>query len=112
MIYAILWISHVGFGLFLVAAATAVSSRCKRLLWRRCWPIFSSIFVFILFIPLILAGYHVMTDNFQPKWLFWYGLSEMIVSIIGLIIILFRGLKGSSTQDQVCLLYTSDAADE
>ena len=81
MTYAILWISHVGFGLLLVAAVTAVASRCERIIERRFAPIFAAIFIFISFVPLMDLGYQIVTDNLQPKWLFWYSLSEIINDI-------------------------------
>jgi len=71
MTYAILWISHVSFGLLLVATVTALASRCKRLLWRRFWPILTAIFVFIPVVAGGLVGYSLLTNNFQPKWLFF-----------------------------------------
>ena len=105
MTYAILWISHVGFGLLLVAAVTAVASRGKRLLWRRFWPILTAIFVLIPVVAGGRFGYYILTNNFQPKWLFGYCLSETIISVIGVIIILIRGLKGSISEEQVARLW-------
>ena len=101
MTYAILWISHVGFGLLLVAAVTAIASRCKRrILYRRFWPILAAIFVFIPILGGVWVGYSILTHNFQPKWLFWYCLLGFITYVIGVVIILIRGLKGSSGEEQ------------
>jgi len=100
MTYAILWISHVGFALLLVAAVTAIASRCKKVLWRRFWPILTTILAVIPISGGVLFGYVLLTQNFQPKWLFWYSLSGLITYLIAVIIILVRGLKGSSGQDQ------------
>jgi len=100
MTYAILWISHVGFGLLLVAAVTAIASRCKRVLDRRFTPISFAIFVLISFAPLIDTGYEIISRNYREKWVFYYGFSEIIVYTIGVIIILIRGLKGSSSGEQ------------
>ena len=100
MTYAILWISHVGFGLLLVAAVTALASRSKRALDRRFAPISLAVLVVISFAPLIDTGYEIISRNYREKWVFYYGLSEIIVYTIGVIIILIRGLKGSSSEEQ------------
>ena len=98
--YAVLWISHVGFGLLLVAAVIALASRCERLLWRRFWPIVAALLVWLPILGGGLFGYTLLKNNFQPKWLFWYCLSEIIIYTIGVIMILIRGLRGSSGEEQ------------
>lgn len=98
--YAVLWISYVGFGLLLVAAVIALASPCKRLLWRSFWPIVAGILAALPILGGGWFGYTLLTNNFQPKWLFWYCLSIFITCIIGTIIILIRGLKGSAGEEQ------------
>jgi|GEM_PF-3709864 len=105
MTYAILWISHVGFGLLLVAAVTAVASRCKRVQYRRFWPIVVAVLVFIPILVGWLSGFLIGTAVIPQKWLLWYCLSETIISVTGVIIILIRGLKGSISENQVARLW-------
>lgn len=98
--YAVLWASYISFGLLSVAAVIALASRCKRPLWRRFWPVVAAILVSLPILGGGGFGYIVLTSNFQPKWLFWYCLSIFVTYIIGTIIILIRGLKGSSGEEQ------------
>ena len=98
--YAVLWIFYVGFGLLLVTAVTALASRCKSLLWRRFWPIVAALLVSLPILGGGLFGYTLLKNNFQPKWLFWYCFSEIIIYTLGVIMILIRGLRGSSGEQQ------------
>jgi hypothetical protein len=100
MTYAILWISYVGFGLLLVAAVTAIASRCKRILYRRFWPILATILAVIPIAVAVFFGYFILANNFQPKWLFWYCFSGLIAYLIGALIIIIHGLKRSSGEEQ------------
>jgi hypothetical protein len=100
MSFAILWISRVALSLLIVALITALVSRCKKVYWRKIWPIVAALFVFITVIPMTTVGGYLLWENMQPKWLFWYGLSETILYLIGAIIILKKGFKGVGTEDQ------------
>lgn len=98
--YAVLWISDVSFTLLLVAAVIALASRCKRLLWRRFWPIVAAMLVWLSSLGAVWFGHIILKNNFQPKWLFWYCLPEIIISTLGVIMILISGLRGSSGEEQ------------
>jgi hypothetical protein len=100
MSFGILWISRVALSLLIVALITALVSRCKRMYWRKIWPIVAALIVFITVIPLAIVGGYLLWENMQPKWLFWYGLSETILYLIGAIIVLKKGLKGVGTEEQ------------
>ncbi|MBN1848941.1 MAG: hypothetical protein JW932_10185 [Deltaproteobacteria bacterium] len=97
MSYSILWFSHIAYSLFLVTLISAVAARCKKPLWRKFWPIFTACVVFIPIIGVGIGGFYFITANIQPKWLFWFGLSETIVYIPSVIVILVRGLKGTTS---------------
>jgi len=106
MSFGILWISRVALSLLIVALITALVSRCKKVYWRKIWPIVAALFVFITVIPMAIAGGYLLWENMQPKWLFWYGLSETILYLIGAIIILKRGFKDVGTEDQAARLWS------
>jgi hypothetical protein len=97
MSYSILWFSHIAYSLLLVTLIIALAARCKKPWWRKFWPIFSASIVFLPIIGVGIGGYYFLKANIQPKWLFWYGLSETIVYILCVILILRKGLKGATT---------------
>lgn len=98
MSFIILWISRVALSLLVVALITALASQCKKGLWRRLWPIFTAVLVFISVIPPAIIGGFFLWENIQPKWLFWYGLAETIAYLVGVIVVLKKGLQGAGTE--------------
>ena len=100
MRYGLLWLASIAYSLLIVAAITAIAARCKKPLWRRLWPILTAILAFIPLTSFAVSGGLLLKNNLQPKWLFWYGVSQSLAYIISTIIILKKGLKGSSTDLQ------------
>lgn len=100
MCYGLLWLSSLAFSLLIVAAITAIAARCKKSIWRRFWPIFTAVLFFFPLIALASAGTLLLIKNLQPRWLFWYGISQNAAYIIGIVIILKKGLKGSAINEQ------------
>jgi hypothetical protein len=100
MSYGLLWLASIAYSLLIVAAITAIAARCKKPLWRRLWPILTAILAFIPLTSFAVSGGLLLKNNLQPKWLFWYGVSQSLAYIISTIIILKKGLKGSATDLQ------------
>jgi hypothetical protein len=100
MSYGLLWLSSLAFSLLIVYTITAIATRCKKPLWRRFWPIFTAVLFFFPLMALAAAGMLLLIHNLQPRWLFWYGISQNAAYIIGIIIIFKKGLKGSAINAQ------------
>jgi predicted nucleic acid-binding OB-fold protein len=105
MSYGLLWLASIAYSLLIVATITAIAARCKKPLWRRLWPILTAIIAFIPLTSFAVSGGLLLKNNLQPKWLFWYGVSQSLAYIISTIIILKNGLKGSATDLQNAKLW-------
>lgn len=94
MDYAILWLGKLAGNFLLVALVIALAAKCKKTRWRRVWP--------ILLVVLIAACFVLLVISYA--WLFffffWYTLSLAVAYIVGSVMILRYGLKGSSTEEQ------------
>lgn len=105
MCYGILWITSLACYFLIVATIASLASRCKKPFWRRFWPILAGILTFFSSAAMAGIGGYILKVNLQPKWLFWYGLSQTIVYLIGVIIILKRGLKGITSEEHRARLW-------
>jgi hypothetical protein len=103
MNYILLWITQIVFSLFFVALIVAISSRCKKVRWQRLWPILSTILMFLSFAAITFIGGFLLFHGKQPKWLFWYGLSQAIAYLIGISVIFKKGLSKSGPGNQRAL---------
>ena len=101
MNYYLLWLAHLAWGILFVCLIVALASRCKKARWRKFWPILTTILIFLTFAAAAVGGGIFLVINLQPKWLFWYGLTHTLAYLIGIIIILKRGLKGLASEHQV-----------
>jgi hypothetical protein len=97
--YSILWLSHLAFVLFLIAAACALASRRVKVIWRRFWPILIALVALVSVASYAVTGAFLININVQPQWLFWYGLSLTAGFVAGAFIILKRGLKDTATEE-------------
>ncbi|MBW1887728.1 MAG: hypothetical protein JRI52_05175 [Deltaproteobacteria bacterium] len=97
--YGILWLSHLAFTFFLVAATCAWTSRHEKLAWPRGRPLFVALLALVSVAVYAAFGAELILHNHQPKWLFWYGLSLTVVFITGTFLILRRGLKDIATEN-------------
>ena len=97
--YLFLWLSLVAFSLFLVAAITATASRCRKSLWHKFWPILAASLLFVFISGFAVVGGFLIYYNVQPKWLFWYGLSQAVVYAICVLVLLKRGLRGARSEN-------------
>jgi hypothetical protein len=86
--YAILWLSHLGFVLFLISAVCALAARCQKSIWRKFWPVLAAILGVLSTAVYGAFGGFFLKQNVQPKWLFWYGLALFLVSLGGSVMIL------------------------
>lgn len=93
--YTILWLLHLSFALFLVATVCTFASGCKKAFWQRLWPIIIAMLSMFSVTSYAVVGAIFVQENIQPKWLLGYGVSLSVVFVIGCIIILRSGLKGS-----------------
>ena len=100
MNYVLLWIIGLASSLLFVAVIAALASRCKKTRWRKFWPILTAVIIFFILASNAVLGGVLLKYNVQPKWLLWYGLSQIIAFLIGMIMILKRGLKGVASEDQ------------
>ncbi len=98
--YFFLWLSGLAYSLLIVATIAALAARCKKKFWRRFWPISTASFIFFTVAAMAVIGGFLLIKNVQPKWLFWYGLAQTLAYLIGVVIILKRGLKGVASNDQ------------
>jgi len=98
--YGIFWLTHLGYSLLLVTTITALAVRCKKPRWQRFWPILTAMLLFYPFVLPIRTGGYLLMQNLQPKWLFWYGLSDTIAYIIGVVMIIKIGLKDGRSKAQ------------
>ena len=97
--YGILWLTHLAFALFLVAATCALASHQVKVRWRRFWPILIALLALFSVASYALFGAVLVHLNIQPKWLFWYGLSLTAGFVAGALLILKRGLKDSASEE-------------
>lgn len=95
------WLIPLSVNLLFVATIIAVASRCKTPLWRRFWPILATALTFIGTLVMVGGGIYLIKENVQPKWLIWYGLFHSIGFMVGVGIILKKGLKDVSSEVQV-----------
>lgn len=91
---------YIAYGIFLLSAAfaltafvTALAAHCKTAFWRKFWPIALVVFQAFGFAALVVAGAHLLRENLQPKWFFWYGLSLLAAFGAGAVLILRRGMR-------------------
>ncbi|MBW1692743.1 MAG: hypothetical protein JRJ41_01030 [Deltaproteobacteria bacterium] len=97
--YGILWLSHLAFTFFLIAATCAWASRRENPRWPRGWPLFVSLLSLASVAVYAVFGAILISANVQPKWLFWYGLSLTVVFLAGAFLILKRGLKDIAAEN-------------
>lgn len=99
--FGILWLSHLAFTFFLIAAICAWASRREKPRWPRGWPLFVSMLALASVAVYAIVGATLIAVNVQPKWLFWYGLSLSVVFLAGAFLILRRGLKDIAAENPV-----------
>jgi len=98
--YGLLWLSSLAGSFLVVATAASLASRCKMVRWQRFWPILASVIMFLLVSSAAVLGGILQQKNLQPKWLLWYGLSQTIAYIIGVVIILKKGFMVIASEEQ------------
>ncbi len=95
------WIIPLAVNLLFVATIIAVASQCKTPFWRRFWPILATALVFIGTLVALGCGIFLVKENVQPEGLIWYGLFHSIGFMVGVVILLKKGLKDVSSEAQV-----------
>jgi len=81
------WISLLAWNILLLAAVTALSSRCKTKLWQRFWPLLTTVVQGIPIIGFVIFGGYLLKQNLQPAGFFWCGLILLIGYIIGVVVV-------------------------
>ena len=102
----ILWVAHVVLSLLMVAFVTAWSSHWDKPNWRKIFPVSIAVIIFITVVPALIVGGFLLWGNMQPKWLFWYGLSESIIYVSGVFIVLKKGLQFIATEKQAATTWS------
>ncbi len=101
MIDSLHLIIPLAINLLFVATIVALASRCNTPFWRRFWPILATSLTFIGTLVLTGCGIYLIKENIQPECLIWYGLFHSFGFMVGVIILLKKGLKDVSSETQV-----------
>ena len=99
--YGILWLLHLAITIVLIAATCAWVSRCKNPKWPRFWPLCVAFLALLSVAVYIVTAAYCILNNAQPEWLFWYGLSLILVFLAGAFLTLRRGLKDITAENAV-----------